>query len=80
MYCNANDKLMEINAFVRKVVHIGDNTCTKHLSQHQEERDHLGVEGRITLEWVLRKCTVYELLTGPVRHRTGAGDGLMWLL
>jgi len=36
---------------------MGENTCAKHLSQHQKERDYfrdLGVEGSIILEGVLR--------------------------
>ena len=57
MYCSNNAKLREIYAFVRNTIRMGENTCAKHLSQHQKERDYfrdLGVEGSIILEGVLR--------------------------
>ena len=53
VYCSTNAKLREINASVRNTVHIGENTGTKHLSQHQKGRDYfrdLGVEGSVILE------------------------------
>jgi len=58
VYCSTNAELKEINAFARNTVRMGENTCAKHLSQHQKERDYfrdLGVEGSIILEGVL--CT-----------------------
>lgn len=57
VHCSTNAKIREIDAFVRNTVRIGENTCAKHLSQHQKQRDYfrdLGVEGSVILEGGLR--------------------------